>query len=88
MAAYGYVRVSSRDQNEDRQLLALARAGIKKDHIFTDKISGRDFNRPGYRKMISRLRQDDLVYIKSIDRLGRDYDEILNEWRRLVRIKR
>jgi DNA invertase Pin-like site-specific DNA recombinase len=85
MAAYGYVRVSSADQNEDRQLIALGESNIPAANIFTDKMSGRDFERPAYRALTKRLRPGDLVYIKSIDRLGRNYDEIQNQWRVLTK---
>ena len=81
MNIYGYIRVSSRDQNEDRQLLSLKQIGVLEKNIYLDKQSGRDFNRPQYRKMIRKLKKDDLLYIKSIDRLGRNYEEILEQWR-------
>lgn len=84
---YGYVRVSSQDQNEDRQLIALQELKIRRRNIFIDKQSGKDFKRPQYRKMIRRLKKDDLLYIKSIDRLGRDYGEILEQWRMLTKEK-
>ncbi len=84
---YGYVRVSSQDQNEDRQLIALPELKIRRRNIFIDKQSGKDFKRPQYRKMIRRLKKDDLLYIKSIDRLGRDYGEILEQWRMLTKEK-
>lgn len=85
---YGYVRVSSVDQNEDRQLLAMEQKGVEKNNIFIDKQSGKDFNRPQYKKMVKKLRKDDLLYILSIDRLGRNYEEIQNEWRYLVKVKK
>ena len=81
MQKYGYVRVSSVDQNEDRQLLALRDLGIQPRNIVIDKQSGKDFNRQGYQELMSALKPGDLLYIKSIDRLGRDYDEIQNQWR-------
>ena len=87
MTAYGYVRVSSRDQNEDRQLLALREMNIPEKNIFVEKQSGKDFERPQYRKMVRRFRRDDLLYIKSIDRLGRNYREILEQWRILTKEK-
>ena len=87
MNIYGYIRVSSRDQNEDRQLLSLKRIGVLEKNIYLDKQSGRDFNRPQYRKMIRKLKKDDLLYIKSIDRLGRNYEEILEQWRVLTKEK-
>jgi DNA invertase Pin-like site-specific DNA recombinase len=85
MAAYGYVRVSSADQNEDRQLIALDALNISPANIFTDKMSGKDFERPAYQALTKKLRPGDLVYIKSIDRLGRNYDEIQNQWRMLTK---
>ena len=87
MTAYGYVRVSSRDQNEDRQLLALHELNIPEKNIFVEKQSGKDFERPQYRKMVRRFKREDLLYIKSIDRLGRNYKEILEEWRILTKEK-
>lgn len=87
MAIYGYVRVSSKDQNEDRQLIALHELGIPDKNIFMDKQSGKDFNRPQYKKLVRKLRKDDLLYIKSIDRLGRNYEEIQNQWRILTKDK-
>ena len=87
MTSYGYIRVSTRDQNEDRQLLAMRELSIPQGNIFTDKQSGRDFHRPAYRRLVRRLRRDDLLYIKSIDRLGRDYREILEQWRFLTKEK-
>lgn len=85
---YGYIRVSSRDQNENRQLLALQALGIPDKNIFVDRQSGKDFERPAYRGMIRRMKKDDLLYIKSIDRLGRNYEEILEQWRVLTKEKR
>lgn len=84
---YAYVRVSTKEQNEDRQLLAMQEIGIPENHIFADKQSGKDFNRPMYRKLIKRLRAGDMLYVKSIDRLGRDYEEILEQWRYLTKEK-
>lgn len=84
---FGYIRVSSRDQNEDRQLIALKELAIPEKNIFIDKQSGKDFKRPQYRKMVRRVRKDDLLYIKSIDRLGRNYAEILEQWRILTKDK-
>lgn len=83
---YGYIRVSSRDQNEDRQLAAL-KAWVTPENIYMDKQSGKDFNRPQYKKLVRRLKKDDLLYIKSIDRLGRNYEEIQNQWRILTKEK-
>lgn len=82
---YGYIRVSTRDQNEDRQLLALRQLRIPKKNIFLDRQSGKDFARPQYRKMVRRFKKNDLLYIKSIDRLGRNYAEILEQWRTLTK---
>lgn len=82
---YGYARVSSRDQNEDRQLLALSQFGVPEKQIFVDKQSGKDFDRPAYQRMIRRLKEGDLLVMKSIDRLGRNYEEILNEWKKITR---
>lgn len=82
---YGYIRVSSRDQNEDRQLIAMQALSIPERNIFIDKQSGKDFERPSYRRMLRRVKKDDLLYIKSIDRLGRNYGEILEQWRVLTK---
>ena len=87
MQKYGYVRVSTKDQNIDRQMSALTAAGIGKDKIYIDKMSGRNFNRPQYKKLVKRLKPDDELYVKSIDRLGRDYDEIIEQWRFLTKTK-
>ena len=84
---YGYIRVSSKDQNEDRQLIALQDIHIPEKNIFLDKQSGKDFARPAYRRLVRRLKKDDLLYIKSIDRLGRNYGEILEQWRILTKEK-
>ncbi len=81
METYGYVRVSSTDQNEDRQMIALRQQNIAEKNIYIDKLSGKDFNRPSYKKLIRKLRAGDLLYILSIDRLGRNYEEIQNQWR-------
>lgn len=85
---YGYVRVSSKDQNEDRQTTALSKAGVPGKNIFLDKQSGKDFERPMYKRLLRRLKPDDMVYIKSIDRLGRNYEEIQNQWRILIKEKK
>ena len=85
MANYGYIRVSGADQNEDRQIRAMCELCIPASHIFTDKQSGRDFERPAYKEMVEKLRCGDLLYIKSIDRLGRNYGEIQNQWRLLTK---
>ena len=87
MNIYGYIRVSSRDQNEYRQLIALKEVGVPEKNIYLDKQSGKDFNRPQYRKLLRKLKKDDLLYIKSIDRLGRNYEEILQQWRVLTKEK-
>ena len=78
---YGYCRVSARDQKEDRQLVAMKDFGIPDGNIFTDKQSGKDFNRPAYKRLMKKLKPGDTIVIKSIDRLGRNYDEILEQWR-------
>lgn len=85
MITYGYVRVSSTDQNEDRQMVALHQVGVEDKHIFMDKQSGKDFDRPQYKKMVKKMRQGDLLYVLSIDRLGRNYDEIQHQWRILTK---
>ena len=85
---YGYVRVSARDQNEDRQLIALENFEIPKGHIFIDKQSGKDFNRPAYLHLMNTIKENDLIIIKSIDRLGRDYEEIMDQWRIITREKK
>lgn len=82
---YGYIRVSSRDQNEDRQMAALRELHIPVKNVFVDKQSGKDFERPAYKRMVRRMKKDDLLYIKSIDRLGRNYGEILEQWRILTK---
>ena len=84
---YGYIRVSTKEQNEDRQVIALEEAGIDKQNVFMDKQSGKNFQRPQYKKLLRKLRKDDLLYIKSIDRLGRNYSEILEQWRLLTKEK-
>ena len=82
---YGYIRVSSTDQNEDRQLLAMYHQQVPQKQIYIDKQSGKDFNRPQYRRMVKKLRPGDLLYILSIDRLGRNYEDIQKEWRFLTK---
>ena len=82
---YGYVRVSSMEQNEGRQMVALKQAGVAAGNIFMDKQSGKDFHRANYKKMLSMLQNGDLLYIMSIDRLGRNYAEIQNQWRMLTK---
>lgn len=78
---YGYIRVSSKDQNEARQIIALKEYGAPPDNILIDKQSGKNFERPAYKQLIERLKTGDLLVVKSIDRLGRNYDEILEQWR-------
>ena len=87
MNIYGYIRVSSRDQNEDRQRIAMHEVGVPDRNIVMDKQSGKDFNRPQYKKLLRKLKKDDLLYVKSIDRLGRNYEEILQQWRHLTKDK-
>ena len=87
MSVYGYIRVSSKDQKENRQQIALKEVGVNLQNIYVDKQSGKDFNRPKYKKMLRKLKKDDLLYIKSIDRLGRNYEEILQQWRILTKEK-
>lgn len=82
---YGYVRISGTDQNEDRQMEAMRKKGVEESHIYVDKQSGRDFNRPGYLKMMGRLKEGDLLYVLSIDRLGRNYREVQEQWRVLTK---
>ncbi len=82
---YGYVRVSSIEQNEDRQMIELKKVGVSGSHIFMDKQSGKDFHRMNYEKLVSQLQKGDLLYIMSIDRLGRNYAEIQNQWRMLTK---
>lgn len=85
---FGYVRVSARDQNIDRQMVVMEKLKIPKNNLFIDKLSGKDFNRPNYKRMVKRMRAGDVLYIKSIDRLGRDYTEIIEQWRILTKKKR
>ena len=87
MAIYGYIRVSTREQNEDRQVIALHEVGVPEKNIYMDKQSGKDFNRPQYKKLLRKMKKDDLLRIKSIDRLGRNYEEILAQWRILTKDK-
>ena len=84
---YGYIRVSSKDQCEDRQLMALKQYDICRKNIYVDKISGKSFNRPQYKRLMKRLKKGDVLMILSIDRLGRNYDEIQNQWRIITKIK-
>ena len=85
---YGYVRVSSKDQNEDRQVIAMQEFGVPDTDMIIEKLSGKDFDRPKYQWLIKRLREGDLLVIKSIDRLGRNYTEILDQWRIIVKEKK
>lgn len=85
---YCYVRVSTSEQNEDRQLIAMNTVQVPERNIYMDKQSGKDFKRPMYMRMLKRLKQDDVLYIKSIDRLGRDYEEVLEQWRMLTKEKK
>ena len=87
MSIWGYVRVSGADQNEARQMIAMEERGVPSKNVFMDKQSGKDFNRDAYRQLVRRLRKDDVLYIKSIDRLGRNYEEILQQWRVLTKDK-
>lgn len=87
MSTYGYIRVSSKDQNPDRQYEAMTNSGVNKANIFVDKVSGKNFERPQYKKMMRKLRKGDEVVILSIDRLGRNYDEILDQWRIITKEK-
>ena len=84
---YGYIRVSSRDQNEDRQMIAMTEYGIAQSHIFMDKQSGKDFDRPAYRRLLRKLKPNDTLVVKSIDRLGRNYKDILEQWRIITKEK-
>ena len=85
---YGYIRVSTREQNEGRQAIAMQELSIPEENVFLDKQSGKDFRRPQYQRLVKKLKPDDLLYIKSIDRLGRNYGEILEQWRMLTKEKR
>lgn len=87
MTEYGYARVSAQDQNLARQLDALDKEGLTKKNVYADKASGRDFQRPAYRRLLRRLKPGDVVFVKSIDRLGRNYEEIIEEWRHITKQK-
>ena len=87
MKIYGYVRVSTKEQNEARQMLALEEFSVPEKNIYMDKLSGKDFNRPAYLKLLRRLKAGDLLVVKSIDRLGRNYDEIIEQWRFITKDK-
>lgn len=84
---YGYIRVSTREQNEDRQLIAIQEKNIQKSQIYMDKMSGKDFNRPAYKRLLKKLKKGDLIVVKSIDRLGRNYEEIIEQWRIITKEK-
>ena len=84
---YGYARVLTADQNEDQQLVALQEAGVEPGNIFTDHKSGKDFDRPAWKRLVRRLKPGDLLVVSSIDRFGRNYEEVLSEWRRLVKVR-
>ena len=85
---YGYARVSTREQNEDRQMIAMQQFGVAQTQIFLDKQSGKDFNRPAYRRLLNILQEGDTLVIKSIDRLGRNYEDILEQWRIITKEKK
>lgn len=85
---YGYIRVSTKEQNEDRQRIAMRQYGVPEKNVYVDKQSGKDFDRPGYRRLVKTLKEGDVFVIKSIDRLGRNFDEILEQWRMITVEKR
>ena len=85
---YGYIRVSTKDQHEDRQMIAMQEFGVSEKHIYMDKLSGKDFDRPQYKRPLRRLKGGDTLVVKSIDRLGRDYSEIQNQWRIITKEKK
>ena len=85
---YGYVRVSTQCQNEDRQMIAMEEMDVPEENVYVDKQSGKDFNRPQYKRLMKRIKEGDVIYIKSIDRLGRNYDEILEQWRVITKVKK
>lgn len=84
----GYVRVSTQNQNEDRQIIAMHEMGISQNNIYIDKASGKDFERPMYKKMLRRIKKDDVIFIKSIDRLGRNYEDVIEQWKYITKTKR
>lgn len=88
MQQYGYIRVSSKDQNEERQRIAMREFGIEPAQIYFDKLSGKDFKRPAYKRLIKKLKPNDTLVVKSIDRLGRNYEEILDQWRLITKEKK
>lgn len=83
---YGYIRVSTKEQNEDRQYIAMLEFGVKNRDIYMDKQSGKDFNRPAYKRVLRLLKPGDVLVVKSIDRLGRNYEEIIEQWRMITKI--
>ena len=85
MVRYGYIRVSAKDQNPERQFLAMEEQQIEKEKIYMDKMSGQDFTRPQYARLLKKLKKGDVIIIKSIDRLGRNYGEILEQWRKITK---
>lgn len=85
---YGYIRVSTREQNIERQMISLQKAGVKQNNIFIDKQSGKNFQRPAYSRMMNRVQEGDLIIVKSIDRLGRNYQEIMEQWRVITKEKK
>lgn len=87
MERYGYIRVSTKEQNPERQLLAMEEQNIKKENIYLDKMSGQDFSRPQYKRLLKRMKKGDVMVVKSIDRLGRNYTEILEQWRIITKEK-
>ncbi len=87
MKTYGYIRVSTKEQNEDRQLIAMREFGVAEENIILDKQSGKNFDRPGYKRLMRELKAGDTLIIKSIDRLGRNYEEILEQWRDITKDK-
>lgn len=87
MSVFGYARVSTREQNEDRQIIAFHEIGVDNQHILVDKQSGKDFNRSEYKKLMRKIKKDDLIYIKSIDRLGRNYEDIIEQWKIITKEK-
>lgn len=88
MANYGYIRVSSKEQNEDRQVIAMTAEGLKPEELYIDKESGKDFDRTMYQKMLRKLKEGDVVYVQSIDRFGRNYEAIIEEWNRITKKKK
>ncbi len=85
---YGYIRVSTREQNEERQLIALREYGVENKNMFIDKQSGKDFERDNYKRLMKKIRKDDVIAVKSIDRLGRNYKEIIEQWRIITQVKK